>query len=114
MFESLDLLILGVVAIGALFLQGYLSAKERKQLISRIMSKSNEEYEFYQEQFKGEVKELKDQRDEVKKKTSEDEEIKDQMDLEYKKEKEFIKKADEDWPEEEVDLPELRKRINKA
>lgn len=78
------------------------------------MAKSNEEYQYYQKMFKGEIKELEDQRGEAKKEVSEDEEIKEQMDLEYKKEKEYIKKTDEDWPEEEVDLPELRNRINKV
>lgn len=109
-----ELLALGIVAIAALFFQQWLHIKERSSLLDRIMANNYQEFNYYQKMFKGEVKELKDQRDEAKKEVSEDEEIKEQMDLEYKKEKEYIKKTDEDWPEEEVDLPELRKRIDRT
>jgi hypothetical protein len=75
------------------------------------MAKSLQEFEYYEKMFEGEVKELKEQRDEVKKEVSEEDEIKEQMDEEYKKEREFVEGTDEDWEEDEIDLPELRKRI---
>ncbi len=108
-----DLLILGIVSIGALVLQGYLSSKERKQLISRIMSKSNEEYEYFQKQYDKDSKELEEARSGARSLGKEDDEIKEELDLEFKKEKEFIDKTEEDWEGEEVDYEELRKRIGK-
>lgn len=103
-----ELLALGIVAIAALFFQQWLHIKERESLLNRIMANSYKEYEYYQKMFEGEVKELKDQRDKAKEDISEEEEIKEQMDLEYKKEKEFVKTTDEDWEDEEVDYEKLR------
>jgi len=108
-----ELLILGIVAIAALFFQQWLHIKERESLLNRIMANSYQEYEYYQKMFEGEVKELKNQRDEVKKEVGEDDEIKKEMDLEYEKEKEFIEGTEEDWGENEVDLEKLRERIGK-
>lgn len=106
-------LILGVVAIAALFFQQWLHIKERESLLNRIMANSYQEYEYYKKMFEGEVEELKVQRDEAKKETEEETEIKKEVDLEFKEERKFIGETDEDWNEEEVDMPELRKRINK-
>lgn len=96
--------------LAAIMLSFYLFYKERSKLLDRIMSRNYQEYEYYEKMFKGEVEELKEQRDEAKKEVSEDEEIKEQMDLEYKKEKEFIKNTDEDWEDEDIDYEKLRKR----
>jgi len=63
--------------------------------------------------FEGEVEELKEQRDTAKKEDGEDAEIKKEMDLEYTKEKEFMKGTEEDWDEEEIDFKKLRERIPK-
>jgi len=104
---------LSIVAIAALFFQNWLHMKERKSLLDRIMARDYEQFEYYQKMFKGEVKELKDQRDEVKKEISEDDEIKKEMDLTFEKEKKYLEEMKEDWDESEVDLSELRKRINK-
>jgi len=104
-------LILGAVAIGALVFQGWLFYRERSQLLSRIMANNYQEFNYYQKMFEGEVKELKDQRDEAKKEVGEDEEIKKEMDLEYEKEREFIKQTDEDWESEDIDYEKLRERI---
>ncbi len=103
--------ILSIVAIAALFFQGWLNQKERKSLLNRVMAKDYEQLNYYETMFKGEVKELKDQRDVVKKETEEEKEIKEELDLEYKAEKEFVEKSDEDWEIEEVDLPELREKL---
>jgi len=111
MLESLDLLILGALAIAALFFQNWLHIKERESLLSRIMANSYQEYEYYQKMFEGEVKELKKQRDEAKEESREEKEIKEEMDLEYEKEKEFLEQTEEDWEEEEVDMSKLRERI---
>jgi len=108
-----ELLALGIVAIAALFFQQWLHIKERSSLLDRIMSNNYQEFNYYKKMFEGEVKELKDQRDGVKKEMSEDAEIKEVMDTEYKKEKEFLDTTEEDWEEGEVDLKELRKRIDK-
>jgi len=108
-----ELLILGIVAIAALFFQQWLHIKERSSLLDRIMSNNYQEFNYYKKMFEGEVKELKDQRDGVKKESKEDAEIKEVMDTEYKKEKEFLDTTEEDWEEGEVDLKELRKRIDK-
>ena len=104
-------LILGSISIFALVLQGYLFYKERSELLSRIMANNYQEYEYYKKMFEGEVKELKDQRDDVKKEIGMDEEIKKEMDLEYKTEKDFLQTTEEDWTEDDVDLKELRERI---
>ena len=101
-----DVLYLSVIA-----LLSYLFYKERKELLNRIMAKSYEQYEYFQKMFKGEVDEVKKLREDARAKAGEDEEIKSELDLEYKKEKEFIEQTEEDWPIEEVDLPELRDRI---
>ena len=106
-----ELLALGIVAIGALMLQQWLHIKERASLLDRIMSNNYQEFNYYKKMFEGEVEELKDQRDAAKKEDSEDAEIKKEMDLDYEKEKEFIKNTDEDWDETEVDLKKLRERI---
>jgi len=113
MIECLDLLILGIVAIGALVLQNWLHIKERKSLLNRIMCKDFEQLNYYDTMFKGEVKELKEQRDEVKKEYKEGEEIKEEEGKKYEKEIAFIEGTDEDWSEEEIDLEELRKKIPK-
>ena len=106
-------LILGVVAIAALFFQQWLHIKERSSLLDRIMANNYQEFNYYRKMFEGEVEELKEQRKEVKEEDKEDAEIKKEMDLEYTKEREFIKGTEEDWTEEEVDLKELRERIPK-
>jgi len=106
-------LILGVVAIGALVLQEWLHMRERKSLLDRVMARDYEQYEYFQQQFKGEVEELKNQREDAREEKSEDDEIKKEMDLEYEKEKEFIEGTEEDWDENEVDLEKLRERIGK-
>lgn len=106
-------LILGIIAIGALVFQGWLFSRERKSLLDRIMARDYEQFEYYQKMFKGEVEELKEQRKEAKEEDREDAEIKKEMDLEYTKEKEFIKGTEEDWEESEIDLKELRERIPK-
>ena len=106
-------LILGVVAIAALFFQQWLHIKERSSLLDRIMANNYQEFNYYRKMFEGEVEELKDQRKEVKEEDKEDAEIKKEMDLEYTKEREFIKGTEEDWNESEVDLEELRERIPK-
>ena len=106
-------LILGVVAIVALFFQQWLHIKERSSLLDRIMANNYQEFNYYRKMFEGEVEELKEQRDEAKKEIGKDGEIKKKMDLEYEKEKRFVEGMDEDWNEEEVDLEELRKRIDK-
>jgi len=109
----MELLALGIVAIAALFFQQWLHIKERSSLLDRIMSNNYQEFNYYKKMFEGEVKELKEQRDSAKKEDSEDAEIKKEMDLEYTKEKEFMKGTEEDWDEEEVDLEKLRERIGK-
>ena len=108
-----ELLALGIVAIVALFFQQWLHIKERSSLLDRIMANNYQEFNYYRKMFEGEVEELKKQRDEAKEDISEEGEIKEQMDEEYKKEMEFIDSTDEDWEADEVDLPELRKRIRK-
>lgn len=109
--DILYFVILSVVAIAALFFQGWLNQKERKSLLNRVMAKDYEQLNYYETMFKGEVKELKDQRGITTKETQEEKEIKEEMDIEYKKEKEFVEKSDEDWEEDEVDLPALREKI---
>ena len=106
-----ELLALGIVAIAALFFQQWLHIKERSSLLDRIMANNYQEFNYYRKMFEGEVKEMKKQRDDEKRGISEEEEIKEQEDEEYKKEKEFIENTGEDWEEDEIDLPELRKRI---
>lgn len=106
-------LVLGVVAIAALFFQQWFHIKERSSLLDRIMANNYQEFNYYRKVFEGEVEELKEQRKEAKEEDRDDAEIKKEMDLEYTKEKEFIEGTDEDWDEDEVDLEELRKRIPK-
>ena len=106
-----ELLILGVVAIAALFFQQWLHIKERSSLLDRIMANNYQEFNYYRKVFEGEVEELKEQRDEAKKEGSEDAEIKKELDVEYEKEQEFIKNTDEDWEGEEIDYEKLRERI---
>jgi len=109
--DILYFVILSVVAIAALFFQGWLNQKERKSLLNRVMAKNFEELNYYETMFKGEVKELKDQRAIATKETEEEKEIKEEMDLKYKKEVDFIEKSDEDWEVDEIDLPALREKI---
>ena len=106
-----ELLILGIVAIVALFFQQWLHIKERSSLLDRIMANNYQEFNYYRKMFEGEVEELKEQRDTAKKEDGEDAEIKKEIDLEYEKEKEFIKNTDEDWEGEDIDYKELRGRI---
>jgi len=113
MIECLDTLILGAIAITALFFQNWLHIKERKSLLNRIMARDYEQLNYYENMFKGEVKELKDQRDIVKKETEEEAEIKRGNDEEFKKEREFIEGTEEDWDEEEIDLPALKEKLPK-
>lgn len=77
------------------------------------MARDYEQYEYYEKMFKGEVEELKDQRTTAKKELSEDDDIKKEMDLEFKAEKEFIDGTEEDWSDDEVDLEKLREKIGK-
>ena len=112
--DAIYFVILSVVAIAALFFQGWLNQKERKTLLNRVMAKDYEQLNYYENMFKGEVKELKDQRDVVRKEMGEDEESKKEEDAEYKKEKKFIEETDEHWNTEDVDLPELKKRLEES
>ena len=102
-----------ILYLGVIFILSYLFYKERQQLLNRIMARDFEQYEYYEKMFKGEVKELKDQRDDVKKEMGEDADIKKELDLEYRKEKEFLEHTEEDWSEDDIDLKELRERIGK-
>ena len=104
---------LGVIAFMSwLFYKAWkLSKEERKELLDRIMSKNYEQFEYYQNMFQEEVEELKKMRGDAREIDEIDEEIKEEQDLEYKKEKKFLDQVDEDFNEEDVDLPELRKRI---
>ena len=108
-----ELLILGTVAIAALFFQQWLHIKERESLLNRIMANNYQEYEYYKKMFEGEVKELKYQRDDVKKESKDDADIKKELDLEYSKEKKFLEQTEEDWSEDDIDLEKLRERIGK-
>ena len=111
--DILYFVILSVVAIAAVFFQGWLNQKERKSLLNRVMAKDYEQLNYYEKMFQGEVKELKDQRSVVRKEMGEDEEIKKEVDAEFEKERKFIGETDEHWNEEDVDLPELRERLGK-
>lgn len=108
-----DAMYLGVIAFMSwLFYKAWkLSKEERKELLDRIMSKNYEQFEYYQNMFQEEVEELKKMRGDAREIDEIDEEIKEEQDLEYKKEKKFLDQVDEDFNEEDVDLPELRKRI---
>lgn len=99
--------------LGAIMLSFWMFYKERSKLLDRIMARDFEQYEYYEKMFKGEVKELKDQRKGAKKENKEDVEIKKEMDIEFKKEKEFIEGLDEDWSGEDVDVEKLREKIDK-
>jgi hypothetical protein len=75
------------------------------------MSKNYEQFEYYQNMFKEEVKELKNLRTDARERDEIDEEVKKEQDLEYKREKKFIEQTEEDWQEEEVDYEKLREQI---
>ena len=107
-----ELLALGVIAITALFFQQWLFMKERKDLLNRIMARNFEQLQYYDKMFKGEVEELKKDRNEMRKEESEDDEIKKEMDLKYEEEKKFIEQTEEDWDVNDVDLEKLKKKIS--
>ena len=108
-----DAMYLGVIAfMSYLFYKAWkLSKAERAELLDRIMAKDYEQLEYFKKMFPGEVEEVKNLREDARKVDEVDEEIKKEQDLEYKREKEFLDQVDEDFNEEDVDLPELRKRI---
>ena len=108
----IEYMTLSIVAIVALVLQSWLFMKERKSLLNRLMARNYEQFQYYEQMFKGEVEELKKDRDEVREEKTEDDEIKKEMDLKYKKEKKFIEGTDEDWEEEDIDFKKLREKIN--
>lgn len=97
-----------ITTIAGLIFQNWLHMKERTQLLSRIMAKSLEEYEYYEKMFKGEVKELKDRRDDLNK---EDKEIEEVVDSEYEKEAKFVEELDMGIKPEDVDLKKIRDMI---
>lgn len=109
MWINLAFVLKDIMYLGVIILLSYLFYKERKELLNRIMANSYEQYEYYQKMFKGEVEELKKERDAVREETNEDAEIKRELDLEHGTEQEFVDGMDEDWAEGEVDLPELRR-----
>ena len=111
MWINIAFILKDVLYLSLIGLLSYLFYKERKELLNRIMSKSYEQFEYFQKMFPGEVKEVEKLREDEREKSSEDEEIKKELDLEYAKEKEFLEKTEEDWEESEVDLPKLRERI---
>jgi len=108
-----DAMYLGVIAFMSwLFYKAWkLSKAERAELLDRIMAKDYEQLEYFKKMFPGEVEEVKNLREDARKTDEIDEEIKKEQDLEYTKEKKFLEQVDEDFNEDDVDLPELRKRI---
>jgi len=112
-FVLKDIMYLGVIAfMSYLFYKAWkLSKAERKDLLDRVMAKDYEQYEYFQSMFKKDIEEMEKIRDDVRGVDEVDEEIKKEQDLEYTKEKKFLEQVDEDFNEEDVDLPELRKRI---
>lgn len=102
-----------ILYLGVIVLLSYLFYKERQQLLNRIMARDFQEYEYHDKMYKTDIKETEKVRDTARKEQGEDAEIEEELDLEYKEEKKFMKGTDEDWAEDEVDLQELRKRIDK-
>ena len=102
-----------IISMGVIALIVYIAFKERQKILDRLMAEDFRQFKYYEEMFKGEVKELKKARDAMRKTEDEDEEIKKEMDLKYEKERKFLEQLDEDFPEEDVDLEALRKRIDK-
>ena len=105
-FVLKDVLYLSVIA-----LLSYLFYKERKELLSRIMADSYKEYEYFQSMYKKDIEEAEKLRKDARAEAGEDVDIKKEMDVEYKKEREFIDQLEEDFAEEEVDLEKLRKNL---
>ena len=108
----INIIVLGMVAIAgfaAIVLMYHLSKKNESKLLDRIMAKSYEQLEYYDQIVPGEVEETKKLRDEARKlRSGEDEEAK-EIDEKYAPEIESLKNFEEEWSGEEVNLEELRK-----
>ncbi len=100
-----------ILYLSVIVLLSYLFYKERSRLLDRIMATSYREYEYFQKQYEKDSEELDEARKVARSEGKEDDEIKEEMDLEFKKEKKFVKGLDENYEEGEVDLPKLRNII---
>jgi len=105
-------LIKDALYIGAIVFLCWLFYLERKSLLNRIMARNLQEYEYHDKMYEKDIKEAEKLRNEAREERDVDKEIKEEIDLKYKKEKEVLAKMEEDWSEEEVDFEKLRERIN--
>ncbi len=100
--------VIELAVIGILVLQGWLFYKERKQLLDRIMSKTYQEYEYYQKVLDGELKELKKEREKAR------EFIPDEIFEPSSGEKPVdLSMFEEDWTDEQIDEGKLKSRLKK-
>jgi len=97
--------------MGLLVLQSYLFYKERQKLLDRIMAKNFEEYNFNEKIMPEEIKETKKLRDEARDVRSQEVEIEEAIDTEFKAEKEFVEGLEEDYTGEEIDWAKLRRKL---
>ena len=107
----IDIIVLGIISVAgfaAIVLIYHLSKKNESKLLDRIMAKSFEEYEYYDQIVPGEVDETKKLRVEARKlRSGEDTEAK-EIDEEYAPEIKSLKNFEEQWEGDEVDLEKLR------
>jgi hypothetical protein len=109
----IELIILGattVVGYAAIIFMYYLTTRERSKLLDRIMARTYQEYEYHDKMYETDIKETEKLRDEAREERLEDDEIKQELDVEYRRERDMLKEMDEDWEEEEVDMEKFRER----
>lgn len=103
------LIVFGVMA-GISVLFEYWHRKEKKDLLSRIMARNFQEYEYYNKAFKEEVGEMGKLRDEARdnRKTEEAEE-----EITPREKLNTLDSFDEDWDEDDIDMAKLKERVEK-
>lgn len=102
----METLILGIVAIGALVFQQWLHSKLVKDLNTRLMAKSLEEFKYFTETYKKDVK----RQDKILDKAIEEEETEDTNAGNEVTDK-FLRDVEEDFDANEVDMNKLKASI---
>ena len=107
----MEIFAIAIVAIGAIIYQEVMFRKERRELLNRIMTTDYREFNYYQKAYPAQVKEDTKELERVRK-TEEKEGTRKTQKMEDNEEVD-LSGFDEDWEGDDIDVPELQRRLGK-
>ena len=102
----MEIMALGIVAIGALVFQQWLHSRLVRDLNTRLMAKSLEEFKYFTETYK---KDIKRQNKILDKAIEEDEEV--DVNAGNEATDKFLRNVEEDFDASEIDMEKLKKSL---